>query len=67
MAKANGKYNQPVKVNEYKGDNPTGNGDGKGTSIARDVWNKPELYAAAVRTATRKAPDGQHHLDRSGR
>jgi hypothetical protein len=47
MAKANGKYNQPVKVNEYKGDNPTGNGDGKGTSIARDVWNNND--AGAIR------------------
>jgi hypothetical protein len=39
-----GKFNKPVQLNEGKGD---GNGNAKGTSIAREVYNNNN--AGAIR------------------
>jgi hypothetical protein len=42
--RADGPFSKPAELNEGKG-NP--NGDAKGTSIARDVWNNND--AGAIR------------------
>jgi hypothetical protein len=57
MAKGDGVFNKPVKLNDApKGHNP--NGDAKGTSIAKDVWENND--SAGVR-------GGHPDRDKTGR
>jgi hypothetical protein len=57
MAKGDGVFNKPVKLNDApKGHNP--NGDAKGTSIAREVWDNND--SAGVR-------GGHPDRDKTGR
>jgi hypothetical protein len=39
-----GKFNKPVELNEYKGDNPSGNGSGKGEEL-KSVWTSNDSPA----------------------